>query len=247
MTLTDVSADTAPKRFTKMKDLARKKNKQEPRNLQQKNPPGGNEARPSKRKRGQDPATDSTKKTRNTEANVRQYLASFKWLSLMTISKDMAEKLWAAAVNPSSTTMRDVDHVYFNIPEPERYWRSTRPTELTLLEAREREEVKFNDELNRIDKQMQELKKFYLERKGFSDSPARTAVKEPDEQKTKATTPAFDFVDSVTAYYMAPESVDALLGAGYLVAKEPPPKHQCEPSSAPEFIDLFGRHDSEEE
>ncbi|KAL3692278.1 hypothetical protein R1sor_005929 [Riccia sorocarpa] len=52
---TDVSADTAPKKFTKMKDLARKKNKQEPQNLQEKNPPGANEAGPAKRKRRQDP------------------------------------------------------------------------------------------------------------------------------------------------------------------------------------------------
>ncbi|KAL3692277.1 hypothetical protein R1sor_005928 [Riccia sorocarpa] len=113
----------------------------------------------------------------------------------MTISRDRAEKLWAAAVNPSSSTVRDVDHIFFYIPEPERYWRSSRPTELTLLQARERDEDKFNDELNRIEKEMQELRKFYLEH---------------------------------AAYYMAPESVDALLGAGYAVAKEPPPKQQNE-------------------
>ncbi|KAL3700633.1 hypothetical protein R1sor_018655 [Riccia sorocarpa] len=96
-----------------------------------------------------------------------------------------------------------------SVAKPERYFRSTHPTELTITEARERHEQVFKDGLERFEKEMNELRRFYLEQNGFSDSPIRNAVENEKQQQEKQSSPAFDFADVKTT---APQtSVDALL------------------------------------
>ncbi|KAL3681825.1 hypothetical protein R1sor_024781 [Riccia sorocarpa] len=187
-----------------------------------------------------------------------QYLPSFKWCSLPTISSERAERVWSTAMNPSDTTMQDVDHVLFNVVRPERYWRSSHPSELSITESREQHEQVFKDGLERLEKEMNELRRFYLERNGFSDSPVRNAAeneKQSDspvpnaaenenQQEEKQSSPPFNFADVKRTEPQA--SVDALLDIGYAVCRDAPPRAEGR-ETLPEYIDFFAVRESDEE
>ncbi|KAL3694946.1 hypothetical protein R1sor_008597 [Riccia sorocarpa] len=130
-----------------------------------------------------------------------------------------------------------------SVAKPERYFRSTHPTELTITEARERHEQVFKDGLERLEKEMNDLRRFYLEQNGFSNSPIRNAAEDEKQQQEKQSSPAFDFAVVKTTAPQA--SVEALLEAGYAVSRDPPPTAQrCE--KLPEYIDLFAARESAE-
>ncbi|KAL3695828.1 hypothetical protein R1sor_009904 [Riccia sorocarpa] len=51
-----------------------------------------------------------------------QYLPALKWVVMPTVSKLFAERKWLAAVSPEAMSMADIDHVFFNVQQPERYY-----------------------------------------------------------------------------------------------------------------------------
>ncbi|KAL3677394.1 hypothetical protein R1sor_027342 [Riccia sorocarpa] len=105
-------------------------------------------------------------------------------------------------------------------------------------EARERDEQSFKDGLNRVEKEIEELRHFYLARKGFSDSPIHSPREDQKNENKSEQSPPFQFAD--VAHWIPRENVDELLQAGYCVAKQPPPQPTApKDSPLPEYIDFF--------
>ncbi|KAL3678044.1 hypothetical protein R1sor_021000 [Riccia sorocarpa] len=152
----------------------------------------------------------------------------------------------ASTKTTKKTRSSEADVSYLNGGSvlPERYWRSTHPTELTMIEARDRDEQKFKHDLQSVEKEMNELRRFYLERNGFSDSPIPNHGKEANKHEENPETPPFDFAEAKEKILEG--NIDALLQAGYAIAKDSLGAEK-RLDTLPEYIDLFSGRVSDEE
>ncbi|KAL3687455.1 hypothetical protein R1sor_013764 [Riccia sorocarpa] len=111
-----------------------------------------------------------------------------------------------------------------------------------MIESKQRNEQEFKEGLERLEREMKELREFYLKQKGFSDSPVRTEKKEANASKENGESPPFDFVEAYN--HIQQGSIDALLDSGYTVIKDPPPKKK-RVDELPDYIDLFDTNEYE--
>ncbi|KAL3701017.1 hypothetical protein R1sor_019039 [Riccia sorocarpa] len=77
-----------------------------------------------RRYRSKNPVTISFRMCIREMVRLGQYMAGLKWLLSPSVLKVRAERLWMAAVQPETVSMADIDHMFFNFEQTDRYFKT---------------------------------------------------------------------------------------------------------------------------